>query len=165
MTAAALTLRLAVPDDAELVAAMSRAFVEDGLRWTWRPGKVGRHIERRDTVVLVALDGRHMVGFAIMQYSDNSAHLNLLAVHPEYRLSGVGSRMVRWLEKTARTAGVFSVALEVRMGNTGARRFYKSLGYCETARLRCYYQGIEDAIRMYSDLSAAQDRGAHNRRS
>ncbi|MDH3647370.1 MAG: GNAT family N-acetyltransferase [Gammaproteobacteria bacterium] len=153
MTATALTLRLAVPQDAELIAAMSRSFVEDGLRWTWRPGKVGRQIAQRDTVVLVALDGRHLVGFAIMHYGDESAHLNLLAVHPEYRLTGVGRRMVRWLEKSARVSGVFSISLEVRAANTGARHFYETLGYCETARLHSYYQGIEDAVRMQTDLS------------
>ena len=153
MNAASLTLRLGVPEDAELIAAMSRSFVEEGLRWTWRPEKVGRQINQRDTVVLVALDGRHVAGFAIMHFGDDTAQLNLLAVHPEYRKSGVGRRMVRWLEKTARVSGVFSVSLEVRATNVDAREFYRALGYRETATLHRYYQGLEDAVRMHHDLS------------
>ena len=153
MNSKALTLRLATPEDAELIAAMSRVFIEDGLRWIWRPSKVGRQIEQRDTTVLVALDGRHMAGFAIMRFNDESAHLNLLTVHPEFRRTGVGRRMVRWLEKAARVAGIFSVALEVRATNTEARHFYQALGYHETATLHRYYQGLEDAVRMHHDLS------------
>ncbi|MDH3589032.1 MAG: GNAT family N-acetyltransferase [Gammaproteobacteria bacterium] len=153
MTASALTLRLAVSADSEMIAAMSRKLVEHGLRWTWRPGKVARQIERRDCIVLIALDGRRLAGFSIMHYGDDSAHLNLLAVEPHYQHTGVGGRMIRWLEESARVAGVFSISLEVRAINTAARRFYKSLGYHETATLHGYYQGVEDAVRMHHDLS------------
>lgn len=153
MNATALTLRLATHADATQIAAMSRIFVEDGLRWTWRPAKVEAQIAKRDTTVLVALDGRHMAGFAIMHFDDDAAHLNLLTVHPEYRRTGVGRRLLRWLEKSARTAGIFSVALEVREKNHEARCFYQALGYRETTTLHRYYQGEEDAIRMHHDLS------------
>ncbi|MBT8135688.1 MAG: ribosomal protein S18-alanine N-acetyltransferase [Gammaproteobacteria bacterium] len=149
----AVTLRLAVPADAEMIAAMSRKLVEHGLRWTWRPERVARHIERRDTAVLVALDGRRLAGFSIMHFGDDAAHLNLLAVEPSYRNTGVGSRMLKWLEETARVAGVFSVSLEVRVSNRAASSFYRTLGYRETAVLHGYYQGIEDAVRMHRDLS------------
>lgn len=157
MTATALTLRLAVPGDAELIAAMSRKLVEHGLRWTWRPERVRRHIMRRDTVVLVALDGRRLAGFAIMHFGDDAAHLNLLAVEPCYRNTGVASKMLRWLEKTARVAGIFSVSLEVRMSNMAARSFYRAIGYRETATLHGYYQGQEDAVRMHRNLSVTVD--------
>lgn len=155
MTATALTLRLAMPGDAEMIAAMSRKLVEHGLRWTWRPSRVRRHIERRDTVVLVALHNRRLAGFAIMYFGDDTAHLNLLAVEPHYRHTGVGSRMVKWLEKTARVAGVFSVSLEVRVSNRAARSFYSTLGYREMTTLRGYYQGREDAVRMHRNLAVA----------
>lgn len=159
MNAAALTLRLGNSADAEMIAAMSRIFVEDGLPWIWRPGKVAAEIEKRDTTVLVALDGRHMVGFAIMHFGDGSAHLNLLTVHPEYRRSGVGRRMIEWLEKSARVAGIFSISLEVRTKNTDGREFYRAVGYRETTTLHRYYQGLEDAVRMHHDLSV----NAHSR--
>lgn len=153
MTAKALTLRIASAADAENIANMSRRLVEHGLHWMWRPGRITRQICNRDTVVLVALDGPRLAGFTVMHYGNDTAHLNLLAVAPEYRLTGVGRRMVEWLEETARVAGVFVVTLEVRIQNLGARCFYKALGYNETTLLRGYYQGIEDAVRMRHDLS------------
>ncbi|NNF67797.1 MAG: ribosomal protein S18-alanine N-acetyltransferase [Gammaproteobacteria bacterium] len=155
-----LALRLAVQADAEMIAGMSREFVEYGLTWTWRANKVARYIEQRDSVVLVAMDGRHLVAFAIMHYGDDAAHLNLLAVHPEYRLAGIGRQMMRWLEKSARGAGIFAVSLEVRKSNRGAQRFYQALGYHETTHLHGYYQGTEDAVRMHSDLTINADAGA-----
>lgn len=154
MTATTFTLRLARPADATLVATMSREYIEDGLRWTWRPARVARQIENRDTVVLVALDGRQLAGFAIMNFGDESAHLNLIAVDPAFRLRGLGRRMMQWLEKTACTAGAFRVTLEVRARSLGARCFYRRLGYKEVVLLRGYYQGAEDAIRMHRDLRA-----------
>ena len=154
MNADELELRLACRADAELLAAMSREFIEDGLRWTWRPSRIVRQIEHRETAVLVALDSSRVAGFAVMTYGDSAAHLNLLAVEPRYRLRGVGRRMLAWLEKSARTAGVFRITLEVRAQNLGGRCFYKALGYNEAARLRGYYQGAEDAVRMRRDLRA-----------
>ncbi|MBT8143957.1 MAG: GNAT family N-acetyltransferase [Gammaproteobacteria bacterium] len=152
MTAATFTLRLARPADASLLATMSREFIEDGLRWTWRAPRIARQIESSDTVVLVALEGRRLAGFAIMSYGDTNAHLNLLAVDPAYRMQGLGRRMVDWLEKTARNAGIFRITLEVRAQNFGGRCFYKALGYREVLLLRGYYQGAEDAVRMRHNL-------------
>lgn len=154
MTATTFTLRLARPADATLIAAMSRDYIEDGLRWTWRPGRVARQIGDRETVVLIALDSRRLAGFAIMSYGDESAHLNLLAVDPAYRLRGLGRTMMTWLEKSASTAGSFKITLEVRARNLGARCFYRALGYKEVVMLRGYYQGAEDAARMHRDLRA-----------
>jgi ribosomal-protein-alanine N-acetyltransferase len=88
-----------------------------------------------------------------MRYGDDEAHLDLLAVAPPYQRLGVGSAMVRWLEKCAIVGGTFRVALEVRSGNTAAQRFYQNLGYRICAELPGYYQGVEAALRMARDLS------------
>jgi ribosomal-protein-alanine N-acetyltransferase len=91
-------------------------------------------------------------------YADDTAHLNLLAVAAAHRRRGIGRRLVAWLEATALTAGTFTIALELRAGNEGARAFYAALGYRELARVPGYYQGRESAIRMVRDV-ARQPRG------
>jgi ribosomal-protein-alanine N-acetyltransferase len=88
-----------------------------------------------------------------MQYGDDAAHLNLLAVEPAHRRQGIGRQLVRWLEDTARVAGTFSVRLELRASNVGARAFYAALGFYPAGWVRGYYQGIEDAIRFEKDLA------------
>jgi ribosomal-protein-alanine N-acetyltransferase len=93
-----------------------------------------------------------LAGFAIMQFYDEHAHLNLLGVDPALRRFGIGRRLLEWLEETALAGGIFTVTLEVRAGNLGARTFYRDLGYQETDSLPGYYGGRETAIRMARDL-------------
>lgn len=138
--------------DAALLAAMSQELVEAGLRPSWGRERIGVHIRHPESVVLRARCGVMIAGFAIMRYADELAHLNLLAVDPEHRRRGVGRRLVRWLEETALTAGTFSIGLELRSDNAGARAFYAALGYRELARIPGYYQGVEAAIRMQRDV-------------
>jgi ribosomal-protein-alanine N-acetyltransferase len=139
--------------DAVPIALMSRRLVEAGLpSWSWTARRVARHILEPESIVLTARRMGELVGFAIMGFGEESAHLNLLAVEPRCRRSGLGRRLVRWLEESAMVAGTFEVNLEVRAGNIVARRFYRALGYCEADILPGYYDHIEDAVRLTRDL-------------
>lgn len=150
-----LTFTLAQPSDATTIAEMSKRLIEVDLPWSWTSKRVAKHIRDRDSVVLTARVGTELVGFAIMQFSDETAHLNLLAVEPGYEQFGIGRALVQWLEKSAATAGTFDVALEVREGNVGARWFYRKLGYREVRCLVGYYGRVENAVRMVRDLRVA----------
>jgi ribosomal protein S18 acetylase RimI-like enzyme len=145
-------LRLARLGDAGQIALMSRDLVEDGLPWAWTAQRVAAHICGHESNVLTAWAGGRLIGFAIMQFFAEHAHLNLLGVDPTYRHAGIGRRLVEWQEETARAGGMFFVNLEVRAGNTGARAFYRKLGYQEMKYLPGYYSGREAAIRMTHDL-------------
>lgn len=142
----------AAANSAREIAAFSRTLIEYGLPWSWTPGRVARGIADPETVVLAAMDNVALAGFAIMKYADLEAHLNLLAVIPEYRLQGIGGRMVRWLEESAVVAGVFQIRLEVRETNIGAVRFYRKLGYQRQRTIKGYYSGLENAVRLARDL-------------
>jgi ribosomal-protein-alanine N-acetyltransferase len=152
MTGSDLSLQLARASDAATIANMSRMLIEQGLDWSWTARRVMKSIGAANVNVLVARVGNQTTGFAIMRYGEDTAHLDLLAVAPAYRRSGVGRRLLEWLEKCAVTAGIFSVALEVRAANRSAQRFYERMGYRVRARLPGYYQGVEDALRMERDL-------------
>lgn len=150
---ATVELTLARPRDAQFIAQMSRDLVEAGLHWSWTPARVSTHIRSSASNVLIAKDNGQLSGFAIMQFYDEHAHLNLLAVDPAYRRLGLGQRLVEWQEDTARAGGIFCINLEVRANNAGARAFYRRLGYREAHRIPGYYHGREDAIRMTHDLT------------
>jgi len=147
-----VTLELALPSEAKTIALMSKRLIEARLPWSWTPKRVTRHIRHRNSVVLAARTGGELAGFAIMQFSDATAHLNLLAVEPKFEGLGIGRRLVEWLEATAITAGTFDVALEVRATNVGARWFYRRLGYREDRCIAGYYCRVENAVRMVRDL-------------
>jgi len=128
-----LTLRLAARDDALAIARLSRDRIEQGLGWSWTAPRVLRSILQAETNAVVALDGEQLLGFGIMKYGDDEAHLLLLAVHAECVRRGVGTALVDWLETSARVAGVGQVGLEARATNAGARSF---TGHWATARFR-----------------------------
>ncbi|MCP5151394.1 MAG: GNAT family N-acetyltransferase [Ectothiorhodospiraceae bacterium] len=149
-------LRLGRSVDAGAIARMSRDLVEYGLPWRWTAGRVASHIRRDDSVVLVASRPSRLVGFAIMDFGGEHAHLSLLAVHPAFRRAGLGRRLLSWLEISAREAGLGVVFAEVRERNADARAFYARLGYRELHRLRHYYGPEESALRLGRDLWEAR---------
>jgi ribosomal protein S18 acetylase RimI-like enzyme len=146
-------LRLARPADAYEIAVMSRYLIEVGLRgWTWPPERVVKAVRARDTNVLAADVKQHLVGFAIMDFGDTSAHLSLLAVKPSHQRCGIGRLLMDWMEEAALTAGITTVSLELRVNNFGARAFYRMLGYKEISYIPGYYRGVETAVKMTRDI-------------
>lgn len=150
------TLRLAKPEDARLLARMSRDYIENGLTWRWKPELLKKKIRAPETTVLVAeldVGGVKFVGgFAVMDFDLGThlekAQLTLLAVHPNIRRRHIGSQLIRWLHKSARVAGCEHIALQVRADNFTARRFYQKFGYQEEALIPGYYEGRKAAYLM-----------------
>jgi ribosomal-protein-alanine N-acetyltransferase len=145
-------IELAGRADAAILAQMAERFVESGLRPAWGAVRIGWHIRDAESVVLTARHGSAVAGFAIMRYGDERAHLNLLAVDPGHRRRGIARTLVTWLEDSALTAGTFTVTLELRAHNAGARAFYGVLGYFESGEVPGYYQGVETAVRLQRDV-------------
>ena len=142
------TLALARLADAPAIAELSRTLIETGLPWSWFPRRVAASIRDPETNVLVARAGERIAGFGIMRYGAEAAHLDLFAVDRAWQGQGLGRRLLEWLERPARVAGLARILLEVRADNAGARAFYERLGYRPLARLPGYYQGREAALRL-----------------
>ena len=159
MTDSDTSIGLARLDEAATIARMSRDLIEAGLEWAWTAARVGSRIRSRDSNVVVARLAERIAGFGIMRYGDESAHLDLLGVAPDFRRGGLGGRLVDWLEGPARVGGIAAIFLEVRSDNYGARAFYESMGWREVERIPGYYQGRESALRMRRSLGlGAADR-------
>ena len=147
---AALLIRLARDTDAHPIAVMSRCLIEVGLRgWSWDPARVAHAIHHRNTSVIVAEVDHHIAGFAIAEFGDTCMHLSLLAVAAAYQRSGVGRALVAWLEKSALTAGITEMQLELRANNRGARFFYQVLGFEFARAVPGYYRGEETAFKLH----------------
>ena len=150
-----IKLRLATVSDAFPIAIISRDVIETGLGWSWTPPRVIRNIRCPDATVLVAHVGSQVVGFAIMYFAEEEAHLNLLAVRKDYQRAGLGRRLIEWLEASALVAGISVIYLEVRASNRGAQTFYEKLGYRKIAHVPGYYAGRESALYMARDLQCS----------
>jgi ribosomal-protein-alanine N-acetyltransferase len=135
---------LAGPADATDIAAMSRDLIEHGLPWSWRPDRVSRAIAAENTNVAVIRDQATLLAFGIMEYWDEDAHLVLFAVRRTHHRQGIGSALLRWLEKSAQVAGSQRVRVEARRENTAARSFYNEHGYHERViKSRMYSQAVD----------------------
>ena len=145
-------IALALQSDAPAISRMSREYIERGLGWDWTATRVLRSIRDRSTNVAVVREGSNLLGFGIMKYNDDMAHLHLLAVQQMRRRKGMGAALLSWLEATAHTAGIEKIRVEARATNEAARAFYRSRNYREVERLAGYYRGVEDAVRMEKRL-------------
>ena len=148
MVSRSIELGFARPRDAQALALMSRDLIETDLGWGYRDETILRFIRDPDVVVLAARANRQPVGFAIMKFGDERAHLVLLAVRPSHQRQGLARRMIAWLIETSLTAGMMSIHVELRADNRAAYALYKGFGFSETLRVPGYYQGRETAVRM-----------------
>ena len=140
-------VRLALPEDARDIAAMSRDLIERGLPWNWRSARVLGAIRDPETNVAVVRRDGELLAFGIMEYLQTDAYLALFAVRKDSQRSGLGSSLLGWLEASARAAGAERIRLETRRDNVPARTFYNELGYHETAiRKGRYSDGIDGIL-------------------
>lgn len=147
-----IEFRLATPADAPVIAELSRRLIESGLGWSWTRQRVEHAIRSTETLVVTVVYGGEIIGFGIMDFGDETAHLSLFAVRESFQRQGVGLRMFEWLKSSALTAGIALIRLELRTENLGAQDFYRALGFTETGRTIGYYRGRENALRMALDL-------------
>jgi ribosomal-protein-alanine N-acetyltransferase len=148
MAAVEIELGYASPDDAQALSRLARDLIESGLGWEYRPHRIAALIDDPETVTLVARTRARPIGFAVMRFGDDCAHLVLLAVEPAHQRAGVARTMIAWLLESAQVAGLASVHVELRATNAPAFEFYRALGFVETFRVPGYYRGRETAVRM-----------------
>lgn len=148
MAAEQIEVGFANPGDAQTLALMSRDLIETGLSWTYQAPRVAKLIRDPNCVALLTRDAARIVGFAIMAFGDERAHLVLLAVRPTHQRRGIARRMLTWLFESAAVAGMASIHVELRVKNTSAFIMYQTLGFAETLRVPRYYAGRETAVRM-----------------
>jgi [ribosomal protein S18]-alanine N-acetyltransferase len=148
-------VRIATAADAAGIAAMSRDYIEYGLPWGWTEARVTRSIRDPDANVVVVTEPERIIGFGIMRYNKDDAHLLLMAVHHERRRAGIASALLLWLEAVARVAGAKRIRVEARQENVAARNFYSEHGYHERAIRQRMYSGVVHGVQLEKWLRAA----------
>lgn len=106
----------------------------------------------------MAADGKSVLGYAIgiverdFKLSElgfkKRGHLLDIAVKEEERRRGIGTSLLKTLLNRFKEKDVKSIRLEVRTQNTGARKFYRSLGLEKKELVEGYYPNGDDALVM-----------------
>jgi len=91
-----------------------------------------------------------IVGYGGFWVVVDEGHITNIAVHPEYRSKGIGSKIMEGLIELAKKNGIISMTLEVRESNIVAQHLYAKFGFRPLGRRKGYYQdNNEDAIIMW----------------
>jgi len=102
---------------------------------------------------LVAQEDNSIVGYIIFWIRfEDEGHIISIAVDKKYRRKGVGSKLVETATEIFCKYNVKTIKLEVRLGNRGAQKFYRHLGFSEKKVLENYYEDLEDAVIMNQEL-------------
>ena len=97
-------------------------------------------------------DGGALVGYFLLMYALDEAHLLDVAVEGRHHGAGLGRFLLDRIAARARSQGMASILLEVRPSNERALHVYRRCGYAEIGRRKGYYPAHEgrreDAIVM-----------------
>lgn len=121
-------------------------YVDDSQTWAARSALYAELLAKPDTILLLACAGDSPVGYGLAhvmaagdtwiadtwQTGARIGEIESLAVLPEYRGSGIGTRLLDALEAELAAAGVRDLVLGVLPGNTDAIRLYQRRGYRPT---------------------------------
>ena len=83
--------------------------------------------------------GEHIIGFGIVAFVKDRAHIMNLCVAPGYRRRGLGRRIMLQLLRAARQHHCQRAWLEVRPTNRAAVLLYRKLGFRQKQVIRAYY--------------------------
>lgn len=88
-----------------------------------------------------------VAGFCAFWRVAEQIHINNLAIRPDLRGRGLGSRLLRGVIAEARRLGATTATLEVRRSNLAALHLYTSAGFAQVGVRQNYYtQPVEDAL-------------------
>jgi ribosomal-protein-alanine N-acetyltransferase len=106
----------------------------------------------------VIVDDKQVIGFGIMNYAANEAHILNLAITTARQRQGWGEKMLQHLLNLARQHGSDEIFLEVRYSNEPAIALYKKYNFVEVGIRKNYYpleadgEGREDALTLALSL-------------
>jgi ribosomal-protein-alanine N-acetyltransferase len=122
--------------------AWSRGMFWSELAHARGPGATRRY------VVAETQEGR-LVGYAGLAAAGDQGDVQTIAVVPDHRGTGLGSRLLGELLRAATDFECHEVMLEVRVDNLAAQRLYERFGFEPIGFRRGYYQpGNVDALVM-----------------
>ena len=127
------------------LAALEKECFSDALT----PDMLLRQLERPDCVLLCAVEGETLLGYASYQFVLDEGYVGSVAVGERYRRRGTARALMTALAESAGAKKLSFLTLEVRESNAPARSLYEACGYKIVGRRKNYYEKpVEDAILM-----------------
>ena len=141
-----ITLRVMQPEDLAAVCA-----IEQQVQYApWSEKLFADGLQRHRCIV--AINQQHqIVGFSIVQFIVDEAHLLNIAVEPNQQKQGIGKLLLDDVLANSQQQKATTIFLEVRDSNQRAIQLYQAAGFNEIGLRKNYYpsaQGKEHAVIM-----------------
>ena len=137
--------RLRGPDDLDRVLAIEEASFYNPTTREWYE----RELQRPEVCFIYVLrtEKEPVAAFCAFWLVADQAHINNLAVRPEFRRAGLGLTLLEAIVGEAQQLGATSLTLEVRSSNLAARALYAKAGFAQEGVRKNYYNNpVEDAL-------------------
>lgn len=127
-------IRLASLDDCSLLAAMNSQLIKDeGHRNPMDMQELSKRMERwlqGEYQAAIAAEGDNPVGYALFKNQPEFVYVRQLFVTPSGRRKGVARNLLTWLRTNCWHPDAL-VRVEVLIGNSGAKEFWRAVGFKE----------------------------------
>ena len=142
-----ITFRKMTPEDAEAVAEID--FKSFPL--PWKMSDYWKYSQEKNIECVVGEVDKKIVAYAAAFVSFDDAEIFKIAVEPEKRGVGIGTKIFAELIRLVNLRGAKAITLEVRPSNTAAIKLYESFGLKSVGRRKNYYTNpAEDALIMWN---------------
>ena len=109
-------------------------------------------ITHPQSVCLVAMKSKNILGHVTMRHVIDEGHINNIAVAEHARRQGIGRLLLESLFSEVTALGITSLTLEVRSKNHPAISLYEKLGFVTCGNRKNYYHNpTDDALIMWKD--------------
>jgi ribosomal protein S18 acetylase RimI-like enzyme len=124
------------------VGAATGEFTDDKTSWKVRSDSYREWLVDPRSFLLIAREGERVIGYAVTRVMESGpewrdawavpptmAELETLVVLPEFRGTGLGTRLLDAVEDELDRQGITEVIVGIVAGNDGARRLYERRGF------------------------------------
>jgi ribosomal protein S18 acetylase RimI-like enzyme len=134
------------PDDFDTLIEIDRRCYEPGIAYSKRDMRA--YLQFPGAECILAGTPREIAGFCISARQRTRGYIITIDVLEKYRKSGVGSALLREVERRLAANGVREVRLETATDNESAIAFWNKHGYRTLGVEKGYYPGGRDAFAM-----------------
>jgi len=125
-----ITIReLRIDDYDALVTLWDAAGLSYRPRGRDRREHIAHELAGECSIFLVAEDDGRIIGSVLGTHDGRKGWINRLAVHPDYRRRGIGTQLVREVERRLDAMGIDIVTCLIEDWNTSSQEFFTVLGY------------------------------------
>jgi ribosomal-protein-alanine N-acetyltransferase len=131
----------AVPGDAPDLAQLHAQALPPG----WPAADIAAFCGHSSRIVLKAMDGAVLLGFAILQFAADEAEILTIAVARKAQRKGIASSIMEKAIAICEERSVSCIYLEAAESNAPALGLYGRFGFSTFARRKNYYQSARPA--------------------